>query len=275
MLEANPGLRAVTIFEELQDSCGVERVPDAVRRTLERRVRSWRARHGPDQECSSPGASAGPDGLSDFTDAGELGVTIAAMALDRRLYHFRLAGSGWEHAEIVLGGESFTALAEGLQNALWRLGGAPSEHRTDSLSAAFRTLAVAQQADLTERYEALCRHYSMRRAATIAAKRTRTAPSRPPMGTSSVGSSRLSSGVAVETSRAWPIIAGSWRTSSIAIMPAAVPASWPRSRFCSRCPFDILRGTAVAELIYGRAGGDGLWGLAGDDDLFGGYGPTC
>ena len=40
MLEANPGLRAVTIFEELQDSCGADRVPDAVRRTLERRVRS-------------------------------------------------------------------------------------------------------------------------------------------------------------------------------------------------------------------------------------------
>ena len=54
LLEANPGLRAVTIFEELQDSCGAERVPDAVRRTLERRVRSWRARHGPDQEVFFP-----------------------------------------------------------------------------------------------------------------------------------------------------------------------------------------------------------------------------
>jgi len=163
MLEANPGLRAVTIFEELQDSCGAERVPDAVRRTLERRVRGWRARHGPDQEVFFPQEHPpGRMGLSDFTDAGELGIAIAGMAFDHRLYHFRLAGSGWEHAEIVLGGESFTALAEGLQNALWRLGGTPSEHRTDSLSAAFRNLAVDQQADLTERYEALCRHYSMR-----------------------------------------------------------------------------------------------------------------
>ena len=163
MLAANPGVRAVTIFEELQDSCGGERVPDAVRRTLERRVRGWRARQGPDQEVFFPQEHPpGRMGLSDFTDAGELGIAIAGRALDHRLYHFRLAGSGWEHAEIVLGGESFTALAEGLQNALWRLGGAPSEHRTDSLSAAFRNLAVDQQADLTERYEALCRHYSMR-----------------------------------------------------------------------------------------------------------------
>ena len=109
LLEANPGLRAVTIFEELQDSCGAERVPDAVRRTLERRVRGWRARHGPDQEVFFPQEHPpGRMGLSDFTDAGELGVTVAGMALDHRLYHFRLAASGWEHAEIVLGGESFT-----------------------------------------------------------------------------------------------------------------------------------------------------------------------
>jgi hypothetical protein len=80
-------------------------------------------------------------GLSDFTDASALGVTIAGVALDHRLYHFRLAFSGFEHAEIVLGGESFVALAAGLQNALWALGGTPKEHRTDSLSAAFRNLA--------------------------------------------------------------------------------------------------------------------------------------
>jgi hypothetical protein len=33
----------------------------------------------------------------------------------------------------VLGGESFVALAEGLQNALWALGGVPEQHRSDSL----------------------------------------------------------------------------------------------------------------------------------------------
>jgi hypothetical protein len=53
------------------------------------------------------------------------------------------------------------ALAEGLQNALWALGGVPEQHRSDSLSAAFRNLAPDAQADLTQRYEALCAHYGM------------------------------------------------------------------------------------------------------------------
>ena len=61
----------------------------------------------------------------------------------------------------VLGGESFVALAEGLQNALWALGGAPREHRSDSLSAAFHNLERDAATDWTIRYEALCTHYGM------------------------------------------------------------------------------------------------------------------
>ena len=37
----------------------------------------------------------------------------------------------------TLGGESYSALADGLQSALFRAGGSPIEHRTDSLNAAF------------------------------------------------------------------------------------------------------------------------------------------
>ncbi|HEX7381154.1 MAG TPA: IS21 family transposase, partial [Nevskiaceae bacterium] len=58
-------------------------------------------------------------------------------------------------------GESYPALAEGLTTALERLGGVPAEHRTDSLSAAFRNLDQAAQVDTTERYRALCAHYGM------------------------------------------------------------------------------------------------------------------
>jgi hypothetical protein len=61
----------------------------------------------------------------------------------------------------VLGGESFTGMACGLQNALWALGGAPVEHRSDSLSAAFRNLDRDAAEDQTRRYEALCAHYRM------------------------------------------------------------------------------------------------------------------
>jgi hypothetical protein len=53
------------------------------------------------------------------------------------------------------------ALAEGLQNALWALGGVPEQHRTDSLSAAFRNLDRKAQDDLTQRYEALVAHCGM------------------------------------------------------------------------------------------------------------------
>src|SRR5438477_4659770 len=70
---------------------------------------------------------------------GDHGVSIAGVPLDHRLYHFRLAFSGWEHGHVVLGGESFVALAEGLQNALWALGRAPLQHRRDSLSVANRS----------------------------------------------------------------------------------------------------------------------------------------
>ncbi len=53
------------------------------------------------------------------------------------------------------------ALAEGLQNALWILGRAPLQHRSDSLSAAFRNLDDDARQDQTRRYEALCAHYGM------------------------------------------------------------------------------------------------------------------
>ncbi len=160
MLIAAPTVRPIAIFEELQ-----RRHPQlhaSVRRTLERRIRAWRALHGGEREVifrqqHEPGRM----GLSDFTEMGELRVGVAGMPLEHRLYHFRLACSGFEHAHVILGGESYVALAEGLQNALWALGGAPREHRSDSLSAAFRNLSRAAREDLTVRYDALCQHYGM------------------------------------------------------------------------------------------------------------------
>lgn len=160
MLEAAPGLRPIAVFEEL-----LRRHPElghGVRRTLERRIRQWRALHGPEREVifrqtHEPGRL----GLSDFTDMVGAGITVGGAPLSHRLYHFRLAFSGFEHAHVVLGGESFVALAEGLQNALWALGGAPREHRSDSLSAAFRNIASEVEEDWTKRYAALCAHYGM------------------------------------------------------------------------------------------------------------------
>lgn len=160
LLHEAPGLRAVAIYEEM-----LRRHPElspGIRRTLERRVRSWRALHGAEQDVifrqvHEPGRM----GLSDFTEMSSLGVTVGGQPLAHMLYHFRLPWSGFEHAHVILGGESFVALAEGLQNALWSAGGAPHQHRSDSLSAAFRNLDADAKADLTTRYDALCAHYRM------------------------------------------------------------------------------------------------------------------
>ena len=105
--------------------------------------------------------SRGAAGLSDFTEGTPLGVTVAGEPLNHKLYHFRLEYSGFCHVAVVLGGESFVALAEGLQDALWALGGVPREHRTDSLSAAFRNLDRDAREDLTRRYEGLLADYGM------------------------------------------------------------------------------------------------------------------
>ena len=160
MLIAAPQLRPVSIFEELQRRYPL--LEAGVRRTLERRIRGWRAVHGAEREIIFRQVhEPGQMGLSDFTEMGDLPVGIAGVLLEHRLYHFRLACSGFEHAHVILGGESYVALAEGLQNALWALGGAPREHRSDSLSAAFRNLNRAAREDLTSRYDALCLHYGM------------------------------------------------------------------------------------------------------------------
>lgn len=160
MLAAAPGLRAIAVLEEL-----MRRHPEldpGIRRTLERRIKLWRGLHGPAQDVMFRQIHPpGELGLSDFTDLTDLGVIIAGVVLDHILYHFRMAHSGFEHGHVILGGESYSALAEGLQNALFALGGVPLKHRTDSLSAAFRNLDRDAIEDLTARYAALCAHFDM------------------------------------------------------------------------------------------------------------------
>jgi hypothetical protein len=117
ILERDAAVQAVTLLRHLQMTDPEAFPDDRVRRTLERRVRDWRALHGPARDvifrqAPEPGRMA----LSDFTDAAELGVTIAGEAFAHRLYHFVLAYSGWEHVGVVQGGESFTALAENLRD---------------------------------------------------------------------------------------------------------------------------------------------------------------
>ena len=159
MLTAHPHLRGTTILEELHRT-HPGRFGDGVLRTLQRRLVHWRAIKGPERELifrqeHPPGWQA----LSDFTDAAELEVTIAGVAFPHLLYHFWLAFSGWQSVKAIQGGESFTALTEGLQDALWQLGAVPQTHRTDRLSAAWRNLMVED--DAAAGYKAFCDHYGI------------------------------------------------------------------------------------------------------------------
>ncbi len=159
LLKRAPKLMAITLLRKLQDD-HPERFPEGVLRTLQRHLRRWRALEGPPKEVFFPQEHApGHRGLSDFTAMGELRVTIANAPFAHILYHFVLAFSRWEHVEVIEGGESFEALSKGLQNALWQAGGAPQEHRSDSLSAAFKNLT--EEEDFTARYTALLDHYGM------------------------------------------------------------------------------------------------------------------
>jgi hypothetical protein len=95
-------------------------------------------------------------GFSDFTQLKEITITIGGTPFEHLLYHYRLGYSGWQYAHIIQGGESFIALTEGLQNALTACGGVPKQHRTDSLSAAYRNLGGNKA--LTLLYDELCDH---------------------------------------------------------------------------------------------------------------------
>jgi hypothetical protein len=161
LLRDFPTLQPITLWEHLQDLYPGQ-YPQAVMRTLQRRVQLWKACEGPPKEVMFRQVHPpGGQGLSDFTQLDGVVITVAGQPFKHLLYHFRLAYSGWNYIQVVQGGESFAALSEGLQNALTELGGCPKEHRTDSLSAAYRNLESDAVEDLTEAYRALCAHYGM------------------------------------------------------------------------------------------------------------------
>jgi len=161
LLERHPGLTPTTMLEHLQ-----EQKPDqdwsSVKRTLQRRMRHWKALHGPSPEVMFPLAyQPGEIGFCDFTKVKRVEITLRGVPFPHLLFHYRLAWSGWGYGQVIHGGESFVALSEGLQNAMAVCGGSPSELRTDRLSAANRNRDGSYALDITPRYQALCSHYSL------------------------------------------------------------------------------------------------------------------
>lgn len=157
-LEVNPGLEAKTLFGELQRRYP-GRFEDGQLRTLQRRVKRWRALAGPAKEVFFPQQYVpGERCQSDFTHLGALGVTVQGQRFEHLLYHFVLPYSNWETGSLCYS-ESFESLSEGLQRALWRLGGVPRSHQTDRLSAAVHP--GGHREVFTQRYQALLRHYGL------------------------------------------------------------------------------------------------------------------
>jgi len=159
-LEQGPGLQAKTLLKWLQGR-HPERFEDKHLRTLQRRVREWRAMWGPAKEVFFAQVHhPGRLGASDFTHMTGLGVTIGGQPFAHLVYHFVLTYSNWETASICFS-ESFESLSEGLQRALWELGGVPERHRTDRMSAAVNNLS--DQREFSRRYQVLMDHYGLQR----------------------------------------------------------------------------------------------------------------
>lgn len=162
LLTGSPELQPRTLFEYFQNRYP-GKYDNSKERTFQRKVKRWKSEHGkPKDVIFLQNQTAGRMGLSDFTTLKRALITINGEPLSHILYHFRLAYSGWCHVKVILGGESFAALSEGLQDALWRLGGVPLEHRTDSLSAGFKNMTKETLKDVTCRYEELFSHYNIK-----------------------------------------------------------------------------------------------------------------
>jgi hypothetical protein len=132
MLMAAPGIRAVAIFEEM-----CRRHPEigqGVRRTLERRIRAWRALNGSGQDVifrqEHPPGRLGP---SDFTD-GQAWHHHRWAATRPSALPLRLAFSGFEHAHVILAARASWRSRRLAERAV-DTGGVPEQHRSDSLSA--------------------------------------------------------------------------------------------------------------------------------------------
>lgn len=159
LLERDASVEAKTIFDYLcrQDP---EQFQEMQLRTLQRRVKRWRAQKGEPREVYFPQAHVpGRQAQSDFTYMNELLVTIAGQPFKHLLYHLTLTYSNWEWGQVCFS-ESYESLASGVQDALWELGGVPAEHRTDSLSAAVRP--PSSKEEFTEKYKGLLQHYGMK-----------------------------------------------------------------------------------------------------------------
>lgn len=167
-LADTPELEAKTLFELLVQKYPGRYEPGQLR-TLQRRIKTWRAAQGPDKDVvlaqrHRPGEAA----QTDFTSAAELAVTIAGQLFIHMLCVFTLPYSNWRWATVCLS-ESIAALRKGVQGALFQLGRVPEWHQTDNSTAAThripdgRSVVVeGRKRPFNEDYVAIMRHFGMK-----------------------------------------------------------------------------------------------------------------
>lgn len=168
-----PELEARILFEDL-----MRRRPGLYQegqlRTFQRRVKAWRAHHGPDKEVFFPQEHRPGEALqTDFTWVTELGVTIQGEAFPHLMCHVVLPFSNWSWITVCQS-ESMLALRRGVPAALVQLGRVPQFHQTDNSTAATHDIAADEAMEdasgrpngrrrrgFNEDYLALMRHYDM------------------------------------------------------------------------------------------------------------------
>jgi transposase len=154
-------LEATTLMQMLDEKYPGRFIAGQVR-TLQRRLRDWRALNGGEREVFFEQRHVpGREGAFDFTHATELGVTIAGALFPHLLFHFVLSFSGWTYVALAYS-ETYEALIDGLQGALWSLGGVPEVVRSDNLSAATHELAESKGRALNDRFATVLAHYNVR-----------------------------------------------------------------------------------------------------------------
>jgi hypothetical protein len=90
MLEQAPALQAITLLEHLQ-SLHPDQYEDKRLRSLQRRVKTWKATKGPEKEVMfRQQQPSGHQGLSDFTTLKRIRLTIQGQPFKHLIYHFRL-----------------------------------------------------------------------------------------------------------------------------------------------------------------------------------------
>ena len=174
LLSESPGLEAKTLFEVLLEKYQ-GRYDEGQLRTLQRRVKTWRADRGPDKDVvlaqhHRPGEAA----QTDFTWTTELAVTLAGQAFVHMLCVFVLPYSNWRWASVCLS-ESIAALRHGVQRALFQLGRVPEWHQTDNSTAATHRIPDGKKSAagdgshgraFNEDYLAIMRHFGMKARTT-------------------------------------------------------------------------------------------------------------